>query len=123
MDIGVWIGVIIGVVIGALISGTVLWLVGKMKLGLTVESFGSAVLAALLIGILSSIVTALIGSPGGVVGALINLVIAAVVILFAGKALKGLTVDGFGGALLAAVAIAVIYWLLNLVAVSLVGAT
>ena len=122
MELGTWIGAIIGVLIGALISGTVLWIVGKLKLGLTVESFGSAVLAGLLIGLLSSIAVALIGSPGGVIGAIINLVIAAVVIFFAGKALKGLSVDGFGGALLAAVAIAAIYWILNLVAMGMVAA-
>ncbi len=122
MELGTWIGAIIGVLIGALISGTVLWIVGKLKLGLTVESFGSAVLAGLLIGLLSSIAVALIGSPGGVIGAIINLVIAAVVIFFAGTALKGLSVDGFGGALLAAVAIAAIYWILNLVAMGMVAA-
>ncbi len=60
--------------------------------------------------------------PGGVIGAVVNLVIAALVILIAGKALKGLTVDGFGGALLAALAIAAIYWLLNVLAASMVPA-
>lgn len=123
MDIGIWLGAIFGIIIGALISGTVLWVVGKMKLGLTVESFGSAILAGLLIGLLTSISMALLGTPGGVIGAVINLVISAVVILFAGKALKGLTVDGFSGALLAAVAIAAIYWVLNLVAVGMVAST
>ncbi len=122
MEIGAWIGAVIGVVIGALISGAVLWIVGKLRLGLTVESFGSAVLAGLLIGLLTSIAVALIGDPGGWIGAVINLVIAAIVILFAGKALKGLSVDGFAGALLAALAIAAIYWLLNLVAAGLVVA-
>lgn len=122
MDIGIWLGAIFGIIIGALISGAVLWVVGKMKLGLTVESFGSAILAGLLIGLLTSISMALLGTPGGVFGAVINLVISAVVILFAGKALKGLTVDGFGGALLAAVAIAAIYWVLNLLAAGMLVA-
>ncbi len=122
MEIGVLIGAVIGILIGALISGVVLWIVGKFRLGLTVESFGSAVIAGLLIGLLSSVAMAIVGAPGGVIGAVVNLVIAALVILIAGKALKGLTVDGFGGALLAALAIAAIYWLLNVLAASMVPA-
>ena len=116
----VLVGAVIGILIGAVISGFVIWVVGKMNIGLTVEGFGSAMIAGLLIGLGNTIVRMVIPETGGLIGAVISLVIAAVVILGAGKVLSGLTVKGFGGALAAAVAIAVIYYLLALVAVSAV---
>ncbi len=109
------IGLVIGIIIAALISGAVLWLVSKMGLGLSVAGFGSAMIAGLLIGFLSNVVGALL-TVGGPIGAIVNLLIAAGVILVSGKLLKGLTVNGYGGALDAAIAIAVINYLIGLVA-------
>jgi putative membrane protein len=105
------VGLILGILIGALISGSVLWLVSKLGLGLSVAGFGSAMIAGLLIGFLSHVIGAVL--PGdGVVGAVVNLVVAAGVIFLCGKLLKGLTVDGFVGAAVAAVSIAVINYIL-----------
>ena len=109
------IGLVIGIIIAALISGAVLWLVSKMGLGLSVAGFGSAMIAGLLIGFLSNVVGVLL-TVGGPIGAIVNLLIAAGVIFVSGKLLKGLTVDGYGGALIAAVAIAVINYLIGLAA-------
>jgi putative membrane protein len=52
---------------------------------------------------------------GGWLGAIVNLIIAAVVLLVSGRIVPGLRVKGFGGALIAAIAIGVFSWLLNLV--------
>lgn len=115
----VLIGLVIGILIAAVISGFIIWVVGKLNLGLKVDSFGWAMLAGLIIGVLNGLVGAIIGETSGIIGALISLVISAAVILLAGKMLKGMQVDGFAGALLAAVAIAVITFLLGMVLVSI----
>ena len=116
------IGAIIGILIGALISGAVLWIVSKFNLGLKVENFGWAMIAGVVIGILNTLANMLVPGMTGILGAVINLVVAAVAIFIGGKILKGLTVDGFGGALLAAVVIAVIYFLIGMAAMGLVPA-
>lgn len=115
---GVLIGLIIGVIIASVISGLVIWVVSKLNLGLKVDSFGWAMLAGLIIGILTNIVMQLVPETGGLVGGVIHIVVAAVVIFFSGKMLKGLTVDGFAGALLAAVVIAVLFFAMNWLALT-----
>lgn len=102
------IGLIIGILIAAVISGAVIWLVGKMNLGLTVSGFGSAMIAGLFIGIITNLVMYLVPGLTGLVGAVVHLIVSAAVILLAGKVLSGLKVDGFTGALLAAVVMALI---------------
>ena len=41
------IGLIFGILIGAVFSGAIIWLIGKMNLGLSVDNFGWAMLAGL----------------------------------------------------------------------------
>lgn len=116
---GTIMGLIIGIGISALISGAVIWVVSKLNMGLTVKNFGWAMLAGLLIGLVSNLIAHLVVAPGGVVGWVINLVIAAVVIMICGAILKGLEVKGFLGAAIAALAISAIYYLL---AMAFIGA-
>ena len=111
----VLIGAIIGIAIGALISGTLIWIVGKLGMGLSVKSFGWAMLAGLLIGIISTLVSSLIPESQGLVGALVNLLVSAAVIFAAGKLVTCLTVSGPSGAILAAYAIAAIGYLISVV--------
>ena len=111
------VGLLIGVVIGALISGFVIWIVSKLGLGLEVDGFGSAFIAAIIIAVVGGIITWLldllgISIDGGWLGALIHLIIAAVVLMISDRLLKGLRVAGFTGALVAAIAIGVVYWAL-----------
>jgi putative membrane protein len=66
--------------------------------------------------IVSAIVTWLLGLVGitiggGLLGALVGLVIAAVVLLISGRFVSGMKVNGFSGAVVAAIAIALVYWL------------
>lgn len=112
------VGLLIGVVIGGLISGFVIWVVGKLGLGLEVDGFGSAFIAAIIIAIVGGIINWLLGAlgitiGGGWLGALIHLIIAAVVLMVSDRLLKGLRVAGFTGALIAAVAIGIVYWLIG----------
>lgn len=111
------IGLIIGILIGALFSGLIIWIVGKLGWGLEVDGFGPAFITAIVIAILNGLVTWLLGVLGltigvGILGALIQLVIAALVLLAAGNFVSGLRVKGFTGALIAALAIAFVSWLI-----------
>lgn len=112
------IGVIIGILIGALFTGLIIWIVGKLGLGLEVSGFGPAFVAAIVIAILNGLVAWLLSAlnltiGGGIVGAIIHLVIAAVVLMAAGNFVKGLVVKGFTGAVVAALAIAAVGWLIS----------
>ncbi len=111
------VGTILGVVIGILFYALAIWVVGKLGLGLKVSGFVPAIVAALVIAVVSALFVWLLGalglSLGGFLGAIIHLIIAALVLMFAGNMVKGLKVKGFVGALIAAVAIGVVSWLIN----------
>lgn len=112
------VSLLIGVVIGALISGFVIWIVSKLGLGLEVDGFGSAFIAAIIIAIVGGIINWLLGVlgiavGGGWLGAIVHLIIAAIVLMISDRLLKGLRVAGFVGALIAAVAIGVVYFLIG----------
>lgn len=105
-----------------LISAVIIWIVGRLNLGLEVDGFMSAVWAALVIAIVAVVVTFLfnlipfvkdLGSMTGLLGAIIVLVVSAIVLMISDKFLSGMKVNGFTGALIAAVAIAVLHWLLT----------
>ena len=109
------VGLIIGTLIGAVISGFIIWLVSKLNIGLSVDNFGWAMLAGLFIGVISNLLNHLLPGMNAALTAAIQLVISAVVILLAGKVFSGVKVDGFKGALVGAVAIAVVGFALALV--------
>lgn len=118
-------GLLIGIAIVGAISGLAIWIVGKLGLGLEVDGFGSAFLAAIVIAVIAGLITWLLSSLGvqdgsGFIGGLVHLVIAAVALLISGRLLPGLRVKGFVGALVAAVAIGAIYWLGGLLLGSLI---
>jgi len=110
--------IIVSAVIAMLLYALAIWIVGKFGLGLTVSGFGPAFIAAIVIALASYFLIWLLGVlglgiGGGFLGAIIHLIIAALVLIFAGNMVKGLAVKGFVGALIAAVAIAVVSWLIN----------
>lgn len=114
------LGAIITFVIALLATALVLYVVSKMNLGLTVESFGSAIIAGIVIGLVAAVVNWLIGLilPGlgsgvGLIPWIINIVIAALILMLGASFLPGLKVSGFGGAIIAAIAIGVIGWLVQ----------
>ena len=119
MDIGIILGAIIGIAIGTVVNGILIFVVGKLKLGMEVANFGSAFLAGLVVAVgaaLAALFWRLTGGTPttGVVGAVMNLIVAAAVLLVIGNSLKGITVKGWSGALVAAVAIAALAWLISL---------
>jgi putative membrane protein len=113
------LGIIVGILIGALVTGLIIWIVGKLGLGLEVDGFGPAYIAAIVIAVVSGIILWLLGLLGitissGLVGAIVHLIIAAVVLMISGRIVRGLRVKGFGGALVAAIAIGAVGWLITL---------
>ncbi len=105
---------LLGLIITVLVAAVVIWIVSKLNLGLSVDGYGSAIIAAIVIAIVNAIVFWLLGLLGitvvGFLGLVLLLIVAAVVLLLSGKILPGMTVDGFLGAIIAAIAIAVVSW-------------
>lgn len=115
------VGLIIGIVLSAVVSGLIIWIVSKLGLGLSVDNFGWAMLAGLLIGLATNLIMQFVPAGNDIVHLVINLIVSAAVIFACGALLKGMTVNGYGGALVAAVGIAVIGFLLALLVIG--GAT
>lgn len=119
------ISIIVGTLIGALFSGLIIYLIGRMGWGIEVDGFRPAYLAAIIIAVLSALTQflwSLIGFESdltGIYGAILNAVYTALFLQFAGNRLQGLRVHGFSGALIAAVIMGAIVYLLGLL-VSLV---
>ena len=106
------------VLVYLVVSAVIIFIVGKLNMGLSVAGFGSAIMAAAVIAIVAGVVGWLlslfgISLAGGFWAALINLVIAAVVLMISDKFLPGMKVNGFGGAIIAAIAIGVVGWLVT----------
>ena len=111
--------VLILIVIATLVGALVIWTVSTLNLGLSVRGFGSALIAAIVIAVIGTVVRfvlAAIGVPnlGGIIGLVERVIISAVVLLLSDKLLPGMTVHGFKGAIIAALAISVITWVLGL---------
>jgi putative membrane protein len=110
-------GPILAVVLAVLINAVIIWIVGKLNLGLTVRGYVGAIVAAIVIAIVSWVIFWLLGLigitiGGGLLWAIVTLIIAAVVLLVSDRILPGLEVEGFGGAIVAAIAMAVVGWIL-----------
>ncbi len=115
------IGTILAFALVWAVGAVVLMIISRLNLGLTVDGFGAAFIASAVISIVSAIITWLIGLIGiqvgnpGLIGALVTLVVAAVVLLVSDRFVKGMKVNGFVGAIIAAISYGVIAWLLALV--------
>jgi uncharacterized membrane protein YvlD (DUF360 family) len=106
------IGLVIGILLAAVVSGVIIWIVDKLNMGLKVDNFGWAMLAGVLIGFLTNVIMKLLPGTDGLVHVLVNLVVSAVAIFISGAILKGMTVNGYTGALIAAVGIALVNFVL-----------
>jgi len=111
-------GVILNFVIALLISALVIWIVSRLNLGLTVRGYGAAIIAALVIAVVGAVILWLLGLlgitiGGGLLGAIVLLIVAAVVLMLSDKFVPGMEVKGFSGAIIAAIAIAVVSWIIS----------
>lgn len=120
MVIGSLLGAIIGLAITTIIAGIIIWLVGKLGLGIEVTGFGPAFMTGFVIALLwlfATFLWNLIGytPAGGLAGAITHLILTAGFLYAIRNSISGLMVKGFTGALIAAAAIAIITWLASFV--------
>ena len=104
------------ITIAALLGGFVIWVVARFSLGLEVDGFATAFATAILIAVIAAVVYGLLGTlgitiAGGWLGAIMNLIISGLVLMVAGRILPGLKVAGFAGALIAAIGIGIVTWI------------
>jgi putative membrane protein len=114
------VGILIGVLVGALFTGFFIWVIARISSLIEVSGFGPAYIAAIVIAVLNGLVKWLLGSTlGGTGSTLINWIISAIILLLAGRMVKGIKVNGFGSALLAAAVIALFDWLVTWILIGL----
>jgi putative membrane protein len=111
--------VILSIVIAALISGLIIWIVGKLHLGLEVSGFRAAFIAAIVIAVISGLIDWLLKTIGvnldsGLLGALTYLIVSAFVLILSTAFVPGLVVKGILGALVAAIAIGAMSFVVTL---------
>lgn len=112
------VDLLLALILGIIAYAVVIWIVGKLGLGMEVSGFGGAIVAAIVIGIVTVAVVWLLGLlgitlGGGWLGAIISLVVSAIVLMISDRFVSGLRVHGFVGAIVAAIAIGVVTWLIN----------
>ena len=111
-------GVLFNTIIALIVAAVVLMIVSRFNLGLTVKGFGAAIIAAIVIAVVAGVLAWLLGLlgitiGGGILGAIILLIVAAVVLMLSDKFVPGMEVKGFSGAIIAAIAIAVVSWIIT----------
>jgi putative membrane protein len=125
-EVRTMLGAIVTIVVYLVAAALVLLVVSRLNLGLTVENFSSAIIAALIIAVVTGVLAWLLGALGitlggtGLIAAIFGIIFSAIVLLVSDKFLPGMKVAGFGGAIIAAIAIGVVGWVLNWI-LSLIG--
>jgi uncharacterized membrane protein YvlD (DUF360 family) len=113
------VGLVTGIAFSAALSGVMIWLVSLLGLGLKVDGIVPAFVAGIAIALMGGLITWLLGRlklsiPNGLLRFVVNALLGAVVLFFGASLIPGLTVNGFAGALLAALAIGVMSWILSI---------
>ena len=108
-------GTLISILLYWVVAALVIFIVGKLNLGLQVKSFGAALVAALVIALVAGVLGWVFSLFGltlgtGLLAALINLLVAAIVLIISDKFLSRMEVHGFMGAIVAAIAIGAVGW-------------
>ena len=109
---------LISFLVALIVSAVVIYIVGRLNLGLTVSGFGAAIIAALVIAIVGTIVfwlLSLLGLTfgGGWLGVIIYIIVAAIILMISDRFVPGMKVKGFTGAIIAAIAIGVVGWIVT----------
>lgn len=124
MDAATITGVIVALVLQTLLGALAIWIVSKLNIGLAVDGFGGAILAAIVIAVFTTLFNFLLSSvlvttgiSLGIWSGIVGLIIAVVVLMLSDKILPSLKVNGFVGAVAAAVTIGVVNLLIALVLV------
>ena len=113
------LSLLISLLLAWVIGAVILTIIGRLGLGLSVDGFGAAFIASAVITIVAGIVIWLLGLIGitvggpGLIPGIVTLVVTAIVLLISDKFVKGMKVNGFGGAIVAAIAYGVVAWLIH----------
>ena len=113
------LGTVLGIALVWAFGAVVLMIVGRLGLGLSVDGFVPAFIASAVISIVGGVIVWALGFFGisvggpGLLGAIVSLVVAAVVLLVSDRFVSGMKVNGFVGALIAAIAYGVVVWLIQ----------
>ena len=105
-------------IIALLVAALVIWIVSKLNLGLTVKGYVDEIIAAIVIAVVTAMVFWLLGLlnitiGGGLLGWIVMVVIAAVILRFSDRFLPGMEVHGFKGAIIVAIGIGVVSWIMS----------
>jgi putative membrane protein len=111
-------GYFLSFLVALIVSALVIYIVGRLNLGLTVSGYGAAVITAVVIAIVGTIVFWLLGAlgltiGGGLLGAIIYIIVAAIILMISDRFIPGMKVNGFAGAIVAAIAIGVVAWIVT----------
>jgi len=111
---------VIALLVATLMNALVIWIVGKLGLGIDIKNFGTAFVAAFLIAAIWALLDYFhIAGPGqGFLSSLVRLVVSALVLMLVGNILKGMVTKGFLGAIIAALAMTAVYWMINYILAS-----
>ncbi len=105
------------IIIRLLVTAVVAFLLTKILSGVHIDGFGSAIIFALVLGLLNLIVTPILkilGLPLTILTlGLFSLIINALVVLLAAKFVNGMVIDGFLWAFIFSIALSLITSLLN----------
>ncbi len=105
-------------IIELLVNAGVLFLLASLLPSVTIKNYGTAIVVALVIGILNATIGFLLRLPLnvitlGLISFVIRLIVSAVMIKLADKLFRGFEVKGWKGAFLLAIGIAVAGTILN----------
>jgi len=114
-------GILISIIINMLVFAVVIYVVAKLNLGLSVRGFGTAFIAAIVISVVAAFINWLLGvlgikisMNGSLLNIIIYLIVTAIILLISDRLLTGFAVNGFVGAVIATIAIAIVSWLISL---------
>ena len=100
-----------------LITAVSLYIISQLRLGLEIRDAGTALIAALVLGILNAFVRPVLGLlalPITILTlGLFALVLNALMILLMGALVKGVKVQGFFGALFSSILLSILTWLIS----------
>jgi putative membrane protein len=110
---------LVGLIFAWVVAAVILIVVDRLNIGLKVNSFGSALIAALVIAILALVTWPILeilqlpftGLPLGMIEWVIGWIFSAAVLYFAAKILRGIEILNFPSALVVALVLGILTWL------------
>jgi putative membrane protein len=104
-------------IVTVLITAAGLFIISRLNLGLQIDSFGTTLVAALVLGLLNAFVRpilAFLSLPLTILTlGLFAVVLNALMLMLMAALVKGVHVNGFIGALIAAIVLSILTWLIS----------